>query len=87
MSSTVQPGGVIPNPADCPAGESAVVEPGGARCIPDAPLGVRPTPRGPSARAGEARLLRKLRPYWGLFAAGAVFASLLLFGITRWSNR
>ena len=46
-SSTVSSGGVIVNPPDCPQGESAVVEPQGTVCMPDAPLqgGIHPAPK------------------------------------------
>ena len=86
-SSTVNPGGVIANPADCPAGESAAVEPQGAVCIPDGPLGV-PLHPGPKpvpsvwSRAMRALVawLAPVLPYWSLIAMGVILLSLPFVG-------
>ena len=87
-SSTVNPGGVIANPADCPAGESAAVEPQGAVCIPDGPLGV-PLHPGPKpvpsvwtrAMMSLAAWLAPILPYWSLFAAAAIIVGLFFVAL------
>ena len=86
-SSTVNPGGVIANPTDCPAGESAAVEAQGGRCIPDAPLGVPVHPVPKPAPSLWTRLMRAveawfalLRPYWGAIAWGAAFVAVVVGG-------
>ena len=84
----MNPGGVIANPADCPAGESAAVEPQGAVCIPDGPLGV-PLHPGPKpvpsvwtrAMMSLAAWLAPILPYWSLFAAAAIIVGLFFVAL------
>jgi len=77
LSSTVSSGGVIANPPDCPRGESAVVEPQGARCLPTTTLVAPPLPVTPHPWAWVGALGRFMQANWIFFVCGLVAAGCI----------